>query len=186
MLFFFSVITSSGYSPRSSHQYSPPLYPSKWVELPAQQKNPSQHNPLPRIHCQFSPSAVSVLICLILTSFVSTSRPYPHILSTPAAPPMPTYAGQPQFSSMQQSTVYTAYSQTGQPYGLSTYGMSGHSTVAEQEDPLKENNFWKQWSWLKKKLKLLPYYHSDKNKIVVYPKAKLKSHIHGTKGELGK
>lgn len=35
---------------------------------------------------------------------------------------MPTYAGQPQFSSMQQSTVYTAYSQTGQPYGLSTYG----------------------------------------------------------------
>uniref|UniRef100_A0A671W8Y8 Eyes absent homolog n=1 Tax=Sparus aurata TaxID=8175 RepID=A0A671W8Y8_SPAAU len=71
-----SVITSSGYSPRSAHQYSPPLYPSK---------------------------------------------PYPHILSTPAAPPMPTYAGQPQFSSMQQSTVYTAYSQTGQPYGLSTY-----------------------------------------------------------------
>lgn len=35
---------------------------------------------------------------------------------------MPTYAGQPQFSSMQQSSVYTAYSQTGQPYGLSTYG----------------------------------------------------------------
>ncbi|XP_047429562.1 eyes absent homolog 4 isoform X2 [Mugil cephalus] len=73
-----SVITSSGYSPRSAHQYSPPLYPSK---------------------------------------------PYPHILSTPAAPPMPTYAGQPQFSSMQQSTVYTAYSQTGQAYGLSTYDL---------------------------------------------------------------
>lgn len=35
---------------------------------------------------------------------------------------MPAYAGQPQFSSMQQSSVYTAYSQTGQPYGLSTYG----------------------------------------------------------------
>uniref|UniRef100_A0A669BNL8 Eyes absent homolog n=1 Tax=Oreochromis niloticus TaxID=8128 RepID=A0A669BNL8_ORENI len=77
-----SVITSSGYSPRSAHQYSPPLYPSK---------------------------------------------PYPHILSTPAAPSMPTYTGQPQFSSMQQSTVYTAYSQTGQAYGLSTYGVNQHT-----------------------------------------------------------
>uniref|UniRef100_A0A7N8X1X9 Eyes absent homolog n=1 Tax=Mastacembelus armatus TaxID=205130 RepID=A0A7N8X1X9_9TELE len=95
----FSVITSSGYSPRSAHQYSPPLYPSK---------------------------------------------PYPHILSTPAAPPMPTYAGQPQFSSMQQSTVYTAYSQTGQPYGLSTYdlgvmlpGIKTESGLAQSQSPLQ-------------------------------------------------
>ncbi|XP_071268568.1 eyes absent homolog 4 isoform X3 [Salvelinus alpinus] len=73
-----SVITSSGYSPPSAHQYSPPIYPSK---------------------------------------------PYPHILSTPAAPPMAAYAGQSQFSSMQPSTVYTAYSQTGQAYGLSTYDL---------------------------------------------------------------
>nr|XP_046228277.1 eyes absent homolog 4 isoform X5 [Scatophagus argus] len=94
-----SVITSSGYSPRSAHQYSPPLYPSK---------------------------------------------PYPHILSTPAAPPMPTYAGQPQFSSMQQSTVYTAYSQTGQPYGLSTYdlgvmlpGIKTESGLAQSQSPLQ-------------------------------------------------
>ncbi|XP_041952303.1 eyes absent homolog 4 isoform X9 [Alosa sapidissima] len=72
------VITSSGYSPRSTHQYSPPLYPSK---------------------------------------------PYPHILSTPAAPSMSAYAGQSQFGSMQQSTVYTAYSQSTQPYGLSTYDL---------------------------------------------------------------
>uniref|UniRef100_A0A3P8XP20 Eyes absent homolog n=1 Tax=Esox lucius TaxID=8010 RepID=A0A3P8XP20_ESOLU len=72
------VITSSGYSPRSAHQYSTSIYPSK---------------------------------------------PYPHILSTPAAPPMPTYAGQSQFTSMQPSTVYTAYSQTGQAYGLSTYDL---------------------------------------------------------------
>ncbi|KAI4900685.1 hypothetical protein NFI96_010200 [Prochilodus magdalenae] len=71
------VITSSGFSPRPAHQYSPPLYPSK---------------------------------------------PYPHILSTPVAPPMSPYNGQSQFSSMQQSTVYTPYSQTTQPYGLSTYG----------------------------------------------------------------
>ncbi|XP_069014416.1 eyes absent homolog 4 isoform X9 [Embiotoca jacksoni] len=94
-----SVITSSGYSPRSAHQYSPPLYPSK---------------------------------------------PYPHILSTPAAPPMPTYAGQPQFSSMQQSTVYTAYSQTGQAYGLSTYdlgvmlpGIKTESGIAQSQSPLQ-------------------------------------------------
>ncbi|XP_055741606.1 eyes absent homolog 4 isoform X3 [Salvelinus fontinalis] len=73
-----SVITSSGYSPPSAHQYSPPIYPSK---------------------------------------------PYPHILSTPAAPPMAAYAGQSQFSSMQPATVYTAYSQTGQAYGLSTYDL---------------------------------------------------------------
>ncbi|XP_044025489.1 eyes absent homolog 4 isoform X7 [Siniperca chuatsi] len=93
------VITSSGYSPRSAHQYSPPLYPSK---------------------------------------------PYPHILSTPAAPPMPTYAGQPQFGSMQQSTVYTAYSQTGQAYGLSTYdlgvmlpGIKTESGLAQSQSPLQ-------------------------------------------------
>ncbi|XP_051518906.1 eyes absent homolog 4 isoform X9 [Myxocyprinus asiaticus] len=71
-----SVISSSGFSPRPAHQYSPPLYPSK---------------------------------------------PYPHILSTPVAPPMSAYTGQSQFSSMQQSTVYTPYSQTTPPYGLSTY-----------------------------------------------------------------
>ncbi|XP_070781447.1 eyes absent homolog 4 isoform X2 [Enoplosus armatus] len=95
-----SVITSSGYSPRSAHQYSPPLYPS--------------------------------------------NRPYPHILSTPAAPPMPTYAGQPQFSSMQQSTVYTAYSQTGQAYGLSTYdlgvmlpGIKTESGLTQSQSPLQ-------------------------------------------------
>ncbi|XP_078131173.1 protein phosphatase EYA4 isoform X7 [Sander vitreus] len=94
-----SVITSSGYSPRSAHQYSPPLYPSKT---------------------------------------------YPHILSTPAAPPMPTYAGQPQFSSMQQSAVYTAYSQAGQAYGLSSYdlgvmlpGIKTESGLAQSQSPLQ-------------------------------------------------
>lgn len=94
-----SVITSSGYSPRSAHQYSPPLYPSK---------------------------------------------PYPHILSTPSAPPMPSYAGQPQFSSMQQSTVYTAYSQSGQPYGLSTYdlgvmlpGIKTEGGLTQSQSPLQ-------------------------------------------------
>ncbi|XP_075940094.1 protein phosphatase EYA4 isoform X7 [Anarhichas minor] len=93
------VITSSGYSPRSAHQYSPPLYPSK---------------------------------------------PYPHILSTPAAPPMPTYAGQPQFSSMQPSTVYTAYAQTGQAYGLSSYdlgvmlpGIKTEGGLAQSQSPLQ-------------------------------------------------
>ncbi|XP_052397650.1 eyes absent homolog 4 isoform X8 [Carassius gibelio] len=70
------VISSSGFSPRPAHQYSPPLYPSK---------------------------------------------PYPHILTTPVAPPMSAYTGQSQFTSMQQSTVYTPYSQTTPPYGLSTY-----------------------------------------------------------------
>ncbi|XP_013003459.1 eyes absent homolog 4 isoform X6 [Cavia porcellus] len=73
-----SVITSSGYSPRSAHQYSPQLYPSK---------------------------------------------PYPHILSTPAAQTMSAYAGQSQYSGMQQPAVYTAYSQTGQPYSLPTYDL---------------------------------------------------------------
>ncbi|XP_077145454.1 protein phosphatase EYA4 isoform X5 [Ranitomeya variabilis] len=73
-----TIITSSGYSPRSAHQYSPQLYPSK---------------------------------------------PYPHILSTPAAQTMSAYAGQTQYSGMQQPTVYTAYSQTGQPYSLPTYDL---------------------------------------------------------------
>lgn len=50
-------------------------------------------------------------------------RPYPHILSTPAAQTMSAYAGQTQYSGMQQPAVYTAYSQTGQPYSLPTYGI---------------------------------------------------------------
>ncbi|XP_075059315.1 protein phosphatase EYA4 isoform X14 [Mixophyes fleayi] len=93
------VITSSGYSPRSAHQYSPQLYPSK---------------------------------------------PYPHILSTPAAQTMSAYAGQTQYSGMQQPTVYTAYSQTGQPYSLPTYdlgvmlpGIKTESGLPQTQSPLQ-------------------------------------------------
>ncbi|XP_048346344.1 eyes absent homolog 4 isoform X4 [Sphaerodactylus townsendi] len=94
-----SVITSSGYSPRSAHQYSPQLYPSK---------------------------------------------PYPHILSTPAAQTMSAYASQTQYSGMQQPTVYTAYSQTGQPYSLPTYdlgvmlpGIKTESGLSQTQSPLQ-------------------------------------------------
>uniref|UniRef100_A0A8C3JLV0 Eyes absent homolog n=1 Tax=Calidris pygmaea TaxID=425635 RepID=A0A8C3JLV0_9CHAR len=87
-----SVITSSGYSPRSAHQYSPQLYPSK---------------------------------------------PYPHILSTPAAQTMSAYAGQTQYSGMQQPAVYTAYSQTGQPYSLPTYGIKTESGLSQTQSPLQ-------------------------------------------------
>ncbi|XP_018118735.1 eyes absent homolog 4 isoform X9 [Xenopus laevis] len=93
------VITSSGYSPRSAHQYSPQLYPSK---------------------------------------------PYPHILSTPAAQTMSAYGGQSQYSGMQQPTVYTAYSQTGQPYSLPTYdlgvmlpGIKTESGLPQTQSPLQ-------------------------------------------------
>lgn len=34
LVFCFAVITSSGYSPRSAHQYSPQIYPSKLVSAP--------------------------------------------------------------------------------------------------------------------------------------------------------
>ncbi|KGL72941.1 Eyes absent 4, partial [Tinamus guttatus] len=94
-----SVITSSGYSPRSAHQYSSQLYPSK---------------------------------------------PYPHILSTPAAQTMSAYAGQTQYSGMQQPAVYTAYSQTGQPYSLPTYdlgvmlpGIKTESGLSQTQSPLQ-------------------------------------------------
>ncbi|XP_046533352.1 eyes absent homolog 4 isoform X15 [Equus quagga] len=94
------VITSSGYSPRSAHQYSPQLYASK---------------------------------------------PYPHILSTPAAQTMSAYAGQTQYSGMQQPAVYTAYSQTGQPYSLPTYadlgvmlpGIKTESGLPQTQSPLQ-------------------------------------------------
>ncbi|XP_069929651.1 eyes absent homolog 4 isoform X8 [Oryctolagus cuniculus] len=88
-----SVITSSGYSPRSAHQYSPQLYPSK---------------------------------------------PYPHILSTPAAQTMSAYAGQTQYSGMQQTTVYTAYSQTGQPYSLPTYDLGVMLPAIKTESGLSQ------------------------------------------------
>ncbi|XP_009997435.1 PREDICTED: eyes absent homolog 4 isoform X1 [Chaetura pelagica] len=95
-----SVITSSGYSPRSAHQYSPQIYPS--------------------------------------------NKPYPHILSTPAAQTMSAYAGQTQYSGMQQPAVYTAYSQTGQPYSLPTYdlgvmlpGIKTESGLSQAQSPLQ-------------------------------------------------
>lgn len=60
-------------------------------------------------------------------------RPYPHILSTPAAQTMSAYAGQTQYSGMQQPAVYTAYSQTGQPYSLPAYGRSHQQSSVGQE-----------------------------------------------------
>uniref|UniRef100_A0A8C5WV24 Eyes absent homolog n=1 Tax=Laticauda laticaudata TaxID=8630 RepID=A0A8C5WV24_LATLA len=94
-----SVITSSSYSPRSSHQYSPQLY---------------------------------------------SSKPYPHILSTPAAQTMSAYASQTQYSGMQQPAVYTAYSQTGQPYSLPAYdlgvmlpGIKTESGLSQTQSPLQ-------------------------------------------------
>ncbi|XP_051020287.1 eyes absent homolog 4 isoform X10 [Acomys russatus] len=88
-----SVITSSGYSPRSAHQYPPQLYPSK---------------------------------------------PYPHILSTPAAQTMSAYAGQTQYSGMQQPAVYTAYSQTGQPYSLPAYDLGVMLPAIKTESGLSQ------------------------------------------------
>ncbi|XP_069743403.1 eyes absent homolog 4 isoform X2 [Narcine bancroftii] len=87
-----SVITSSGYSPRGIHHYSPQLYPSK---------------------------------------------PYPHILSTPTAQSMTAYAGQTQYSGMQQPAVYTAYSQTGQHYGLPTYGIKTEGGLPQAQSALQ-------------------------------------------------
>ncbi|XP_038658277.1 eyes absent homolog 4-like [Scyliorhinus canicula] len=87
-----SVITSSGYSPRGIHQYSPQLYPSK---------------------------------------------PYPHIPCTPAVQPMTAYAGQTQYSGMQQPAVYAAFSQTGQHYGLPTYGIKTEGGLLQAQSALQ-------------------------------------------------
>ncbi|XP_078255910.1 protein phosphatase EYA4 isoform X12 [Rhinoraja longicauda] len=86
-----AVITSSGYSPRGIHHYSPQIYPSK---------------------------------------------PYPHILSTPTAQSMTAYAGQTQYSGMQQP-VYAAYSQTGQHYGLPTYGIKTEGGIPQAQSALQ-------------------------------------------------
>lgn len=67
-------------------------------------------------------SKCQVFVATVMLFFL-IFRPYPHILSTPAAQTMSAYAGQTQYSGMQQPAVYTAYSQTGQPYSLPTYGI---------------------------------------------------------------
>ncbi|XP_038646229.1 eyes absent homolog 4-like [Scyliorhinus canicula] len=87
-----SVITSSGYSLRAIHQYSPQLYPSKR---------------------------------------------YPHILSTPAVQSMTAYAGQTQYSGMQQPAVCAAYSQTGQHYGLPIYGIKTEGGLPQAQSALQ-------------------------------------------------
>ncbi|XP_072342861.1 uncharacterized protein [Scyliorhinus torazame] len=86
------VITSSGYSPKGIHQYSPQLYPSK---------------------------------------------PYPHILSTPAVQSMTAYAGQTQYSGMQQPAAYAAYSQTDQHYGSPTYGIKTEGGLPQAQSALQ-------------------------------------------------
>uniref|UniRef100_A0A8B9T8N5 Eyes absent homolog n=1 Tax=Anas platyrhynchos TaxID=8839 RepID=A0A8B9T8N5_ANAPL len=80
----------------------------------------------------------------ILMLFFLIFRPYPHILSTPAAQTMSAYAGQTQYSGMQQPAVYTAYSQTGQPYSLPTYdlgvmlpGIKTESGLSQTQSPLQ-------------------------------------------------
>ncbi|XP_006834715.1 PREDICTED: eyes absent homolog 4 isoform X1 [Chrysochloris asiatica] len=55
---------------------------------------------------------------------------------------MSAYAGQTQYSGMQQPAVYTAYSQTGQPYSLPTYGISWpgiktESGLSQTQSPLQ-------------------------------------------------
>lgn len=55
-------------------------------------------------------------------SFLTNSRPYPHILPTPSSQTMAAY-GQTQFTTgMQQASAYATYPQPGQPYGISSYG----------------------------------------------------------------
>ncbi|XP_030100739.1 eyes absent homolog 4 isoform X8 [Mus musculus] len=66
------------------------------------------------------------------------SKPYPHILSTPAAQTMSAYAGQTQYSGMQQPAVYTAYSQTGQPYSLPAYDLGVMLPAIKTESGLSQ------------------------------------------------
>ncbi|XP_038664413.1 eyes absent homolog 4-like [Scyliorhinus canicula] len=65
------------------------------------------------------------------------SKPYPHIFSTPAVQPMTAYAGQTQYSGMQQPTVYAAYSQTGQYYGLPTNGIKTKGGLPQAQSALQ-------------------------------------------------
>uniref|UniRef100_A0A8B9C074 Eyes absent homolog n=1 Tax=Anser brachyrhynchus TaxID=132585 RepID=A0A8B9C074_9AVES len=78
----------------------------------------------------------SLFVATVMLFFL-IFRPYPHILSTPAAQTMSAYAGQTQYSGMQQPAVYTAYSQTGQPYSLPTYGIKTESGLSQTQSPLQ-------------------------------------------------
>eukprot|EP00062_Callorhinchus_milii_P017791 gi/632970561/ref/XP_007901717.1/ PREDICTED: eyes absent homolog 4 isoform X9 [Callorhinchus milii] len=50
---------------------------------------------------------------------------------------MTAYAGQTQYSGMQQPAVYTAYSQTGQPYGLPAYGIKTEGGLPQAQSALQ-------------------------------------------------
>ncbi|XP_072329304.1 protein phosphatase EYA4-like [Scyliorhinus torazame] len=65
------------------------------------------------------------------------SKPYPHILSTPAVQSMTAYVGQTQYSGMQQPAVYVAYSQTGQHYGSPTYGIKIEGGLPQAQSALQ-------------------------------------------------
>uniref|UniRef100_A0A8C6N7Y5 Eyes absent homolog n=1 Tax=Melopsittacus undulatus TaxID=13146 RepID=A0A8C6N7Y5_MELUD len=81
-------------------------------------------------------TAANLFVATVMLFFL-IFRPYPHILSTPAAQTMSAYAGQTQYSGMQQPAVYTAYSQTGQPYSLPTYGIKTESGLSQTQSPLQ-------------------------------------------------
>ncbi|XP_072427521.1 eyes absent homolog 1 isoform X6 [Chiloscyllium punctatum] len=54
--------------------------------------------------------------------YPSNSRSYPHILPTPSSQTMASYGQSPYTTGMQQASIYATYPQSGQHYGIPSYG----------------------------------------------------------------
>ncbi|XP_006011801.1 eyes absent homolog 3 isoform X3 [Latimeria chalumnae] len=67
------------------------------------------------------------------TSHIYTTKPYPHIISSPIAQTTPSYAGQSQYPALQPSVPYAMYPQASQTYGLPPFGTMWPGVGSDRE-----------------------------------------------------
>ncbi|XP_060678734.1 eyes absent homolog 1 isoform X5 [Hemiscyllium ocellatum] len=65
--------------------------------------------------------------------YPSNSRSYPHILPTPSSQTMASYGQSPYTTGMQQASIYATYPQSGQHYGIPSYGIKTEGGLTQSQ-----------------------------------------------------
>ncbi|XP_059501852.1 eyes absent homolog 1 isoform X2 [Stegostoma tigrinum] len=64
-----------------------------------------------------------------------SNRSYPHILPTPSSQTMASYGHSPYATGMQQASIYATYPQSGQHYGIPSYGIKTEGGLTQSQSP---------------------------------------------------
>ncbi|XP_072427527.1 eyes absent homolog 1 isoform X8 [Chiloscyllium punctatum] len=62
-----------------------------------------------------------------------SNRSYPHILPTPSSQTMASYGQSPYTTGMQQASIYATYPQSGQHYGIPSYGIKTEGGLTQSQ-----------------------------------------------------